>query len=81
MTDQKEKANSEKKKNDKFAEAVLALEEAIFELEDLLQNHEFLPGDREDLKSAMELAISSRDLTTHVIASTSGKIRKKKISK
>lgn len=64
--------------DDKFAQAVLALEEAIFEFEDLLENQEehcLKNKDVEDLITSKELAESSRDLIICVIASVNGKKR------
>lgn len=57
-----------------FTKAVLALEEAIFEFEDLLQKSSSLKKkDFEDIVTAKELAESSRNLAVCVIASFNGK--------
>ena len=60
--------------DDKFAQAVLALEEAAFELEDILENHEDFTDDQKyDLLTSKKMAESARDFIIHVIASISGK--------
>ena len=60
--------------DDKFAKIILAIEESIFELEDLLDlNNSFSEKENEDLITAKELAQSARDLVVTVIASNCGK--------
>lgn len=59
--------------DDKLAEVILALEESIFELEEIIENFNFSEKEKEDLITAKELAQSSRDLTICVIASKNGK--------
>lgn len=59
--------------DDKLAHVILALEESIFELEELIDSFKFSSKEREDLIAAKELAQSGRDLTICVIASKNGK--------
>ena len=59
--------------DDKFAQVVLGLEEAIFELEDIIEKHPLKPKEKEDLLTTKELAQSARDLAISVIASSNGK--------
>lgn len=59
--------------DDKFAQIVLSLEEAIFELEEIINNHSLSEKEIEDLITTKELAQSARDLSISVIASANGK--------
>jgi hypothetical protein len=59
--------------DDKFAAIILSLEEAIFNLEDLLENHDFSEKEISDLITTKELAQSSRDMTIAIIASKNNK--------
>lgn len=60
--------------DDKFAHIVLALEEAIFEIDEIINNNIIdNKKSKEDLMTTKELAQSARDLTIAVIASVNGK--------
>lgn len=59
--------------DDKFAQSVLALEEAIFEIEDIIENHEFTDDQRYELITSKRMSESARDLIIGVIASINGK--------
>lgn len=59
--------------DNKFSHIIFGLEEAIFELEEILNGSNFSEKEKEDLITAKELAISSRDISMCVIASKNGK--------
>jgi len=59
--------------DDKFAAIILSLEETIFNLEDLLENHDFSFSEKSDLMTTKELTQSSRDMMISIIASKNNK--------
>lgn len=59
--------------DDKFAHITLSLEDSIFDLEDIIENHDFSEKEKNDLITTKELAQSARDLIISVIASYNGK--------
>lgn len=64
---------------DSFSTSILGIEEAIWELQDLIENHkeEFSSSEYSDMVVVKELSQSARDMCAHIMKQYSIRKRKK----